>query len=436
MTGTENLKIEYLNITELKEHDNNAKLHPQEQVEQIKASIEAFGMNDPIAIWKDNIIIEGHGRLYACRELGIEQVPVIRLDRLSDEERRAYMLAHNQTTMNSGWDFEKLDLEIQSLQDFDMVKFGFDGGMQEPNPDDNIEIKEDEYNFEEPAETRAKKGDIFKLGEHRLICGDSTDAETVRRLTEGAQIDLVLTDPPYNVDIENVRRPNSSHDGEGILNDHMSEADFIAFLTKALEAADESLKAGGAFYIWYAGLHHMEFESAIRNIKAWKISEILIWVKSHFVMGRNSDYQWQHEPCFYGWKNGAAHYFTDSRTEATVIEEDSVKLSTLKKGELIDLLEKYMGIKQSTTILRADKPPTADLHPTVKPQKLITELIKNSSKRGENVLDLFGGSGSTLIACEQLGRKCYICELDPKFADVIIDRWEKFTGQQAQQITT
>ena len=179
------------------------------------------------------------------------------------------------------------------------------------------------------------------------------------------------------------------------------------------------------------GLHHIEFETAVRNVEVFKLHEQLIWVKSHFVLGRNSDYQWMHECCLYGWKTGAEHYFTDSRAESTVIEDEAVKLSTMKKGELIALCEKLMGLNKANTVLRADKPNAADLHPTVKPQELIAPLILNSTKKGWNVLDLFGGSGSTMIACQQTGRDCYMMELDPHYVDVIIQRWENFTGEKA-----
>lgn len=215
------------------------------------------------------------------------------------------------------------------------------------------------------------------------------------------------------------------------MNDSMEESEFIDFLTRALRNADENMKPGAAYYLFYAGLHHIEFESAIRNIEDFKLHEQLVWVKSHFVLCRNADYQWAHEPILYGWKEGAAHYFTDSRCEETFVEEDNGKLSALKKGELIELCEKLLGQNQSTTIQRADKPASADMHPTVKPQEILARFLKNSSKRGWNVLDLFGGSGSTLIACEQMNRKAFLMELDPHYCDVIIQRWENFTGEKA-----
>lgn len=319
----------------------------------------------------------------------------------------------------------------EDLQGLDFEGFDFD--FELPKIVDETEIVEDEP--PEPPQTPVSKvGELYQLGEHRLIVGDSTDPAVIDALCGGVQIDLLLTDPPYNVAVGTCERPNSSHNGEGIMNDAMPTEQFIAFLSAALFNACTHMRAGAAYYIWYAGLHHIEFESAVRTIKDFKLHEQLVWVKSHFVLGRNSDYQWMHEPCLYGWKAGAEHYFTDSRAEGTVIEDNKVKLSTLKKGELIALCERFMGQTQSSTVLRADKPNSADLHPTVKPQELLAPLIRNSSQRGDKVLDMFGGSGSTLIACEQLGRVCYMTELDPKYADVIIKRWEKFTGDKAQLI--
>ena len=245
------------------------------------------------------------------------------------------------------------------------------------------------------------------------------------------KIDLLLTDPPYNVDVGKCGRPQPSKNNISIKNDNMGEADFIEFLTKALKNASSVMKAGAAYYIFYAGLHHIEFQRSVENVKDFKLHAQLIWVKDSIVLGRNSDYQWMHEPCLYGWKEGAAHYFTNSRSEATVIEDSNVKLSTLKKNELIELCEKLMGMDQPQSVIRAGKSIGEVNHPTIKPQDLLCYLMKNSSRKGEKVLDLFGGSGSTLIAAEQLGRTCYMMELDEHFADVIIERYIKFKGSDA-----
>lgn len=429
------LKIEYLPVEDLEEYKNNTRKHGSEDVDQIVKSIEKFGFDDPIGIWSDhNVIVEGHGRLMAAKKLGMNTVPCIRLDHLTDEERREYGIMHNRTAELSDWDIEKLTKELEDLDlgDFDIDFGNGDPNMPSPENEPVVEDKTPAPKFDE--EPKSKVGDIYKLGNHTLICGDCTDPVVIRRLVGNNKIKLLLTDPPYNVNLGSTPTPAGSNI-RPILNDSMEESKFIEFLTSALQNADEVMEPGAAYYIWYAGLHHIEFESAIRNISDFKLHEQLVWVKSHFVFGRNSDYQWMHEPCLYGWKSGAAHYFTDSRSEGTVIEDKSVQLSTLKKDELIELCEKLMGLDTATTVLRAGKPMSADLHPTVKPQELLTTLLKNSTMRDWNVLDMFGGSGSTLIACEQLHRKCFMCELDPHYVDVIIKRWEDFTGRKAHPVT-
>lgn len=430
-------KVQEVDVVRLKPYERNAKIHGADQIEKLRKSIEEFGFISPCLIDNDYNVIAGHGRIMAAQEMGLKKVPCLFVEGLTDEQRRAYILADNRLTELGEWDMGLVEEEFKLLLDdnFDATITGFD--FQDEYAAQNVQ--EDEYGarieqFEEEiiqADPTAKMGQIYKLGNHRLMCGDSTNAKDVEKLVNGATIDLLLTDPPYNVDVGRCERPFSSNDGVHIMNDNMSEEAFISFLTNALAQAEIHMKQGGAFYIWYAGLHHSEFDAAVKNIDEFKISEQLIWVKSHFVMGRNSDYQWAHECCLYGWKTGAAHYFIDSRSESTVIEDRGAKLSTLKKDELIALVERYRGVNKSSTVMIAEKPASADLHPTVKPQSLLVEMIKNSSRRGENVLDLFGGSGSTMLACEQMGRNCFIMELDPHYVDVIIKRWEDFTGEKA-----
>lgn len=256
------------------------------------------------------------------------------------------------------------------------------------------------------------------------MVGDSTDAKQVEALMNGTEADLVVTDPPYNVDITNSQ-------GMKIENDNMGSGEFQDFLNKAFANLQMALKPGGAFYIWHASRTQKAFEEAL-NLNDMQVKEQIIWVKNAFVFGR-SDYQWKHEPCFYGWKDGAGHYFTDDRTQTTVIE-DTYDFDKMKKEEAIALLKEIFAEETPSTIIHEDRPMKNDLHPTMKPIKLIARLIKNSSKEGESVLDLFGESGSTLIACEQLERKCFMMEFDPKYADVIIERWEAFTGEKAVKI--
>ncbi|MDR1702009.1 MAG: site-specific DNA-methyltransferase, partial [Sporomusaceae bacterium] len=281
------------------------------------------------------------------------------------------------------------------------------------------EIVEDEYPDE--IEPRCKAGQIWTLGNHRLMCGDSTDPTAVDALTAGQKVKLFYTDPPYNVNYEGAN-------GLKIKNDDMDSRLFLEFLTKAFKNADGVMEPGAAFYIWHADTA-VEFRNACLEI-GWPLRQCLIWHKNHFIMGRQ-DYQWKHEPCLYGWKGGAAHYFTEDRTNPTVIAAMRPEFAKMKKDELVSLLERLFGPETPGTIIDCEKPTKNEEHPTMKPIKLIAPMIQNSSKLNWPVLDLFGGSGSTLIACEQLGRKCFMMELDPKYCDVIIQRWENLTGQTA-----
>lgn len=430
---TMKLNISYENLNDLKPYENNAKIHTDEQIQQIAESIKQFGMNDPIAVWKNGEIIEGHGRLEACRFLGIEEVPVIHLDDLTDEQRRAYMNVHNQLTMNTGFDLVLLTEELEKIKDIDMSLFGFDAFQ-----DEEAEVYEDEYQEPEEIEPRTKRGDVYRLGDHTLMCGDSTSEEDVQKLVGGGLLDLCVTDPPYNVglgmDKGHAIRPSEAKqlhrrtDGLTIANDSMQEDEFIKFLTSAFQNMKNSLKDGAVFYIWFASSSEMEFLTALEEA-GLRNREMLIWVKNHFALGRQ-DYQWRHEPCLYGWKDGAGHYFTNSRSESTVID-DTPDLDRITKAEAVELLRRIYE-SEPTSVVHEAKPNVSILHPTMKPVALIGYQIANSSRKGETVLDLFGGSGTTMIACEQLGRKCFMMEYDPHYADVIIDRWEKFTGKKAE----
>lgn len=245
---------------------------------------------------------------------------------------------------------------------------------------------------------------------------------------EGCQADLFLSDPPYNVNIVGGGKKKMK-----ILNDNMSDSDFDVFLKEAFTRAFEHTKEGGAFYIWHPSIAHMEFERALSKV-GFLVKQQLIWVKNTFTLGRR-DYQWKHEPCLYGWKDGAAHYFIDSRKETSTIEDKGIEFNKMKKEELVDMLEKIYSEKTSTTIIRENKPAKNGLHPTMKPIALMRLQIRNSTRQGEVVMDLFGGSGSTLIACEQINRKCYTMELNPRYVDVIISRYEKMTGRTAELVS-
>lgn len=401
-----NLIIDYVPIGDLKPYTGNAKLHPKEQIQQIKSSIKDFGFNDPIAVWKDNEIIEGHGRLIAAQELGMTEVPIIRLDDLTDQQRRAYMLAHNKLTMNSDFDLELLTKEIESIIDFDMTDFGFDSLL------DDDTVVEDDYTPEVPEEPKAKLGDIYQLGRHRLMCGDSTSETDVQALLGGQEMDMVLTDPPYNVNYQGTAGT--------IINDNMKSNEFRQFLRKAFVNIRQALKKGCTFHIWYADSEGYNFRGACADA-GLIVRQQLIWVKNSATIGRQ-DFQHQYEsvlsgllldeaaqdaqegfsPCLYGWKDGKAHNWYKKRKERDV--------------------------------MFFDKPRASKEHPTMKPVLLFDYEMQCNTKPGDSVLDLFGGSGTLIIAAQQNKRTAYVMEYDPKYIDVIIDRWEKFTGEKAVKL--
>lgn len=389
------LKIEEVAVADLLPYAHNAKLHSEYQIDTIAASISEFGNCDPIAVWHNDQgemeIVEGHGRVLALKKLGIEVAPVITLDHLSDEQRRAYTHVHNQTTLNSGFDVEILDAEIELL-DFDWESFGFD--CAEPIFDGDVSNIEDEE-IPEEIECRCKPGEIWILGAHRVKCGSATESADVEELLGGGGANLLLTDPPYGVSYV-----GKTKDALTIENDSKDDDEFIAFLRDAFQNAKDNMDNGAAFYVFYASSRVLSFEAALKEV-GLQTREELVWVKNSMVLGRQ-DYQWKHEPCLYGWKDGAAHNW-------------------------------YADRKQ-TTVLEFDRPTANKEHPTMKPIPLIAYLIQNSSKEGDVVLDLFGGSGTTLLACEQTGRTCYTMELDPHYCDVIIQRWENMTGQKAHKL--
>lgn len=382
------LKIEYLPIKALKPYEKNTRKHQKKDIDNIAMSIEKFGMNDPIGIWKDNIIVEGHGRLLACKQLGMTEVPCVRLDHLTDEQRREYAIAHNATAELSEWDLDILPDELAelNLSDFDF-DFGIEG--QEEN-----EIVEDEApEVDEENEPITKPGDIWLLGRHRLMCGDSTDKATVEMLMDGKKANLVVTDPPYNVNYEGTAGK--------IKNDNMDNDSFYQFLFDSFTNMEHAMADDASIYVFHSDTEGLNFRKAFADA-GFYLSGCCIWKKPSLVLGR-SPYQWQHEPCLFGWKKSGKHKW-------------------------------YAGRKE-TTIWEFDKPKKNSDHPTMKPIALISYPIKNSSMSNCIVLDPFGGSGSTLIACEQLDRICYTMELDPKYCDVIIKRWETLTGQKARLIT-
>lgn len=421
------LKIEYLELDKLRPYENNARKHADEDVDAIVASIQQFGFDDPIGIWsEDNLIVEGHGRLLAAKKLGIKTVPCIRLDHLSDEERRAYALAHNRTAELSGWDFDVQEEELSRIGGIDMSVFGFDSAQLADS-----EVEEDDFQIELKTDPKVKRGEIYQLGNHRLMCGDSLLAEDVDKLMDGKEADLLLTDPPYNVALgmggsfDEARKRHRRTDGLVIANDKMEDDQFRDFLTVAFTNGKDHLRAGGAFYIWYASTNGIFVRSAC-DCAGLKVRQVLVWAKNRFTLGRQ-DYQWKHELCLYGWKEGVAHYFCRKRNISTIFKS-AFDLETATREELIEYIS-YMT--EHSTILEEDRPEVSSEHPTMKPIELMERQIKNSTRSGQTVLDLFGGSGSTLIACERSGRSCYMMELDPHYAEVIIERYEEETGSKA-----
>lgn len=443
------MNIEKRLLSELKpaEYNPRVALKPEdEEYQKIKRSIERWGYIDPIIINSDGTIIGGHQRYSVLSELGYKEIDVVCLD-LNKNDEKALNIALNK--ISGDWDQTKLkDLLVElDIDDFDITLTGFTN----KELDDLIDIteteptaSEDDFSIDQALEDTeqkgpiVKQGEVWQLGRHRLMCGDSADLKDVKKLMGSEQMDLIITDPPYNVNYEekadwvNQFRPNSNGAME-IKNDFMDGCDFYTFLCKCFNNIYEIMRDGAAIYVFHADTEGLNFRKAF-NDAGLKLAETLIWEKSHFVLGRQ-DYQWRHEPCLYGWKEGAGHYFIKDRSQDTVILEDDVDLEAMKKAELIqyikDIQNKYAD---QTTVIYEKKPMSSALHPTMKPIVLVAKFMTNSSKQGWNVGDLFGGSGTTLMAAEQLNRNAYVMEYDEHYASVIIKRWEEYTGQQAVRI--
>lgn len=396
--GENEIQVKFCSVDDLIPYVNNSRTHSNEQVTQIAASIKEFGWTNPILVDEEKGIIAGHGRLLAAKKLGYDQVPVIELTGLTETQRKAYIIADNRLALNAGWDTDLLTLEIKELTDegFDTSLLGFDpkelDALLEP---EQVEGLTDEDAVPEvPEEPKTKLGDIYQLGKHRLMCGDSCSTNDMEKLCDGQLVDMWLTDPPYNVAYK-------GGTGLTIQNDDMADDQFRQFLRDAYVTADLVMKPGAVFYIWHADSEGYNFRGAAQDA-GWKVRQCLIWKKSSMVMGRQ-DYHWKHEPCLYGWKDGAGHLWASDRKQTTILEFDK----PVKNGE----------------------------HPTMKPVALFEYQMLNNTKGGDIVLDSFGGSGTTLLAAEKNGRKAYLMELDPKYCDVIVKRWEDFTGKKAVLVT-
>ena len=366
-----------------------------EAATKVAASIKEFGFKQPIVVDKNMIIVAGHTRLLAAQKLGLKKVPVIIADDLTESQIKAYRIADNRVAEEAEWDYDLLKLEINDLVDldFNLIETGF----SQDELDNILNEKTDGLTDpdevpEAPEEPTTKLGDIYILGNHRLMCGDSTSIDAVDKLMDGQKADLFLTDPPYNVEYV-----GKTKDALTIQNDAMSDDAFRQFLRDAFSSADTAMKPGAVFYIWHADSEGYNFRGACNDVE-WTVRQCLIWNKNSMVMGRQ-DYHWKHEPCLYGWKSGASHLWSTDRKQVTVLE--------------------------------FNRPTKSKIHPTMKPVDLIEYQVTNNTKGQDIALDLFGGSGSTLIACEKSGRNAYLMELDPKYCDVIVKRWENYTGKKA-----
>lgn len=398
MEPSSKLKVVYRKTADLTPYDRNARTHSPEQVERIAASIREFGFTNPVLVDGQSGVIAGHGRILAAQQLGMATVPTIELAGLSEAQKRAYIIADNKLALDAGWDIDILAAEFASLEelDYDLSLTGF-------SPDDVADIEarasarassEDDDNAPEASDNPvSRRGDVWFLGPHRVMCGDATAITDVEALCDGQRVDLLLTDPPYNVAYEGGTKARLK-----IQNDAMADDAFRQFLRDAFVTADAVMKPGAVFYIWHSDSEAYNFRGAANDAN-WKVRQCLIWKKSSMVMGRQ-DYQWQHEPCLYGWKGGGGHLWASDRKQ--------------------------------TTILEFDRPSRNADHPTMKPVALFEYQMLNNTKGGDIVLDPFGGSGTTLIAAEKNGRHARVLELDPVYCDVILRRWQEYTGEDAR----
>ena len=383
-------EMQLVPITKLVPYVNNARTHSPEQINKLRSSLREFGFINPVIIDRDYGIIAGHGRVLAAREEGISEVPCVFADHLTEAQKKAYILADNRMAMDAGWDEELLRIEIEALQAeaFDIGLTGFDESELSKLFDAGKEVKDDDFDVDAQLQkpTVTKLGDVWVLGRHRLVCGDSTKAETFELLMDGKKANLVVTDPPYNVNYEG--------SAGKIKNDNMANDKFYEFLLAAFKNTEAVMANDASIYVFHADTEGLNFRRAFADA-GFNLSGCCIWKKQSLVLGR-SPYQWQHEPVLYGWKKNGKHQWYTGRKETTIWEFDKPK----KNGD----------------------------HPTMKPIPLLVYPITNSSMSNTLVLDPFGGSGSTLIACEQTDRSCYTIELDEEFCDVIVNRYIEQVG--------
>lgn len=446
------MRLEKRKLSELKPAEYNPRkaLKPGDpEYEKLAASIEKHGYIDPIIINEDGTIIGGHQRRTVMLDLGYEEAEVIIVNLPDKNDEIAANIALNQI---SG-EFEKDALMGLLIQlegaGYDTMAAGFNTqdlsalfaevDLTQEADDDHYDIEKAEQQAEE-REPVTQPGDIWQMGEHRLMCGDASDASDVGILMAGCEADLILTDPPYNVDyeakdkaLEYSYKRNTTRTNNEITNDRMEEDAFYDFLLQVFSNYCDVAKAGAAFYIFHADTEGLAFRQAFQEA-GLKLRQVLICEKNQFVIGRQ-DYHWRHEPVLYGWKEGAGHYFIDDRSQDTVFIEDDIDFKAMKKDDLVAYIEQIREALMARTSVQFEKKPArSDMHPTMKPVSLVGRFMANSSRRGELVADFFGGSGTTLIAAEQLGRVAYLMEISPKYCDIIINRWEEYTGKKAVRV--
>lgn len=384
-------EMQLVAVSKLVPYVNNARTHNAQQITKLRSSLREFGFINPVIIDREYNVIAGHGRILAAKEEGIEEVPCVFVDYLTPAQKKAYILADNRMAMDAGWDEELLRVEIEALQaeSFDVGLTGFDEkDIAELFAGEDGDAQDDDFDVDEELQKPpvSKNGDVWLLGNHRLICGDSTKEETYAVLMDGKKANLVVTDPPYNVNYEG--------SAGKIQNDNMENDKFYQFLFDAFLNMEKAMADDASIYVFHADTEGLNFRKAFSDA-GFYLSGTCIWKKQSLVLGR-SPYQWQHEPCLYGWKKKGKHQWYSDRKQTTIWEFDKPK----KNGD----------------------------HPTMKPIPLIAYPIKNSSMSNCIILDPFGGSGSTLIACEQLGRICHTIELDEKYCDVIVKRYIEQVG--------
>lgn len=423
------LAVTYKRVEDLQPYVRNARTHTDAQVTQICASMKAFGWTNPILIDEEGGIIAGHGRLLAAQKLKLKKVPCITLAGLTPDQRRAYVLADNQLATNAGWDLQLLASELKGLQvqgfQIDLIGFSaqqLEGLIGDLAPVRTGKTPDDDAPTPGPAVSRV--GDVWACGRHLVMCGDATSPQDLQTLVQPPElVDIVWTDPPYNVDYQG--------NAGTIANDNLTPAAFEAFLQAAFQNTYRVMRGGAVIYVAHPDNDPGIFRRTFAQ--EFKLAQVLIWVKQAAALSRQ-DYNWKHEPILYGWKEGAAHYFCGDFTRTTVID-DEVDLTKLKREELLFHAQQLRSLIP-TTVLRHDRPQKSELHPTMKPVSLVQQLLRNSSVEGQTVLDPFGGSGTTLIAAEKQGLNARLMELEPRYADVCVRRWEDFTGHRARHLSS